>query len=161
MDTCIEIFRITDFAIPLKIINHPVIREKAFEDGAQNIIPDVINEYWLGVRIDNKIIGCYRLHYMSSCTLQLHAFILPEFRKAYSGKAGRALAKYIISKFENITCLVIFVPEGNDNIITHAVKFGFKRIGVVENSFKYKDQIVNQAIFQLTTKQLKEVLWQQ
>ena len=55
-------FRITDYAIPIAILNDPVIKAAIYEDGAVPTVPDIVTEYWIGVEFDGQVIACFRLH---------------------------------------------------------------------------------------------------
>ena len=75
MDTSINCFRITDYVLAASFVR--ACWDETMEDNASDdYVPDIVNELWVGMRADNDIVGCYRLHQLNTSTWQGHAFML-------------------------------------------------------------------------------------
>lgn len=116
------------------------------EDGGDKdrFDPDVDGEVWLLAHDGDKIIGCFNFHALGVCTLQVHAQILPEFRKEYSEKAGRAALEFFYSTGYNR--LFAEVPEIYPNVKRFCEKMGMAQESISVGSYKKNGQIINQHV---------------
>ncbi len=81
----VALHRSFDYSEVLLVLSDKTINNDIYEDTAVFFYPDLINDYWIIAATIKDIIGCYRLHKIGAVTYQVHANILPEFRKKYRG----------------------------------------------------------------------------
>lgn len=128
----IRTFRITDYAIVKKIMTE--CWYEISEDDAPDYLPDIINEYWIGLIAQNEIIGCYRLHSHNSILWEGHVFMLKQHRKKYSVRGLPVMFRWMLThtKFQK---LIASVPEKFGNVIAFLENGGFIREGVNRKAF--------------------------
>lgn len=156
MDLDLKLFRITDYAIPLAILRAPAIQATIGEDGAAPMMPNVINEYWVGVVAGGKLAGCYRLHQLNGVCWQVHAFILPDYRREWSMKASKALLKWAVDSIEDLNKIICEVPAIYPNVIKHVEAQGFTWEGCNRGSFRKHGEIVDQIRFGITKEEITD-----
>jgi len=126
------------------------------EDGVSKdrFDPEVNSEVWLLAHDEDKIIGCFNFHALGVCTLQIHAQILPEYRKEYSEKAGRAALEFFYSTGYNR--LFAEVPEIYPNVKRFCEKMGMTQESISYGSYMKNGEIINQHVMVI----LREALCQ-
>lgn len=136
MDTDIVIKRCFDYSTVLHILENPTIKECILEDGCETVVPDLLNEYWFVMHTTKgELIGGYRLHFSHKHVLQVHALIIPEFRREYSKSCGERLIQWIKAFEPGVTKLYCKVPSLYENIIKHVTHFGFVKEGHLKHCF--------------------------
>ncbi len=116
------------------------------EDGVsmESFSPDMHGEAWLLAHDGDKIIGCFNFHALGVCTLQVHAQILPEYRKEYSEKAGRAALDFFLSTGYNR--LFAEVPVIHPNVKKFCEKMGMTEESISRGSYKKNGEIIDQSV---------------
>lgn len=152
----LKVFRITDYAMVLRILLDPVISDNIYEDGASLSVPDVVNEYWLGIEKDGEVIGCYRLTSFTGAACIVHAFILPKFRKNYSVQAAYEATQWAFDNIRNLNTIIAHVPVVHRNVIWYIESLNWEKIGVIKESFRRDGALVDQALYQITKEKFKE-----
>lgn len=145
----ITIKRITDLAIPLQILSDETIASEIYEDGAQLDVPDIVHEYWLSAALDEKIIGCYRIHSMGAVLWQIHARILPEYRQKWALKASKKLLIWAADNIPNIQRIMCFVPVCHKNVALHCSQVGFRRNGTLQACYVKDGQLIDQDVYSI------------
>lgn len=154
----LEAYRITDFAIPMRIISDPVISEAIHEDGADHYqIPNVIDEFWIGVRINGFTFACFRVHQMTKVSWQIHARVLPEYRKGYSRKAAILSLKWCHDHIDHLRTVVCLVPKIHRDVALFVRRIGFEFCGTVRQSYVKNNDLMNTEIFSINTDRIQEL----
>ena len=104
------------------------------EDNAPPYVPDIVNEFYVGIFHDNCFIGMYRFHQLNSVMWEGHAFILKEHRE-HAVASGHAIQKWIVDNLEGATKVIANVPECFPNVIGFLKKMGFKEQGYNSESY--------------------------
>lgn len=124
--------RIKDAGVVKQIMTHdslwPLISDEGInqDDYAPNM-----DDCWLLMKSGEKTIGLYHIHSHNSVTLEIHAQVLPEYRKEYSQQTGEAALKWIIkSAPENYQKVVARIPVPHMNVIKFTQSFGFQLEGL-------------------------------
>ena len=126
------------------------ITEEIYEDSAYFVIPDIIKEYWIGTFIDEKIIGLYQIQARGAILHEIHARILPQYRKKYSLKSSQYVVRWAFDMIPNINVLMAYVPTAHTNVAKHAQDVGFQYCGVIRNSYMKNGKMCDQEIYSLT-----------
>lgn len=151
----ITLFRLTDYSIALQILYSIGINPEAYEDGVLPEIPDLVEEYWVGILKEGEgIIGCYRLHPMSSVTWQIHARMLMPYRAKFAKKASIAVFKWAVDNIPGVESIMCFVPEVNRNVRLHCHQVGFTKVGELPDSYRKDGKIVSQHIFSINKEKI-------
>lgn len=147
----INAFLITDYLIALSIIKDETIAKAIYEDGELFKIPDVVNEFWIGISLDGVgIIGCYRVHQLGTILWQGHAFMLPQFRKEYSVLATRAAIDFAFDKIPDLQKIMTCVPSLHENVLKHVKLCGFTEESVIKDSYLKNGQIYDRHFLSIT-----------
>jgi hypothetical protein len=150
MDTRLTAYRITDYMIPAAILQQSDIADNIYEDGASFVVPDVVNEFWIGILFRNRTIACYRFHNMSRLTWQVHARVLPEFRNKYGISSSIQALKWMSGHVQDINIICAFIPVVHSNVAKHAHCVGMKLKGILNDSYLKDGKIVDQMIYGIT-----------
>ena len=127
----IEAFRITDYTMAIQPMRE---RWSDFaEDGAELRIPDIVNEYWIGILDSGKYVGFVRLAQMNSVVMDCHICIMHKTGNPvnYALKA----MEWIIDHTPNVQKLVCHVPEFKKGAIKLAKRAGFSMQGFSSDSY--------------------------
>lgn len=143
----INIYRSFNYEEVIFVLSDKTINNDIYEDNAVFRYPDLINEYWLIAATAKEIIGCYRLHQIGAITFQVHANILPSFRKKYSLTASRLLLRWASENIENVKKIVCYIPDCFPNIEKHCLSLGFSKEGTVKKSYLKNGRIIDQHIY--------------
>ncbi len=121
--------------------------------------PDVNDDCWVEMIADGECAGVYHLHALNSCTLKIHAQMLPEFRKEYSLDSGRAILQWIIDNTDDSYQKVVAeVPTIYQNVIKFVIANGFKLEGINRLSYRKSGIIYDQCLMGITRPEIEEFL---
>ena len=127
-----------------EIFTHPDIWETIAEDGQSpdDFEPDVNADCYM-MCIARKLVGFYVLRPINSVTLDIHAQILPEYRRAYSVDSAQAILEWFNTecpdKYQKLVC---DIPEIYPNVRDFCLKVGFKHEGFSVKSYRKNGKIV-------------------
>ena len=140
--------RIYDKAIILSILVK--MWDNICEDGQEsvNFIPDVDGEAWVLIHNNKDSIGLFNFHAHGACTLQVHAHVIPEFRKEHAINAGRAALNWFLET--DYQKLIAYVPDIYPNVAAFCEKMGMKKEGDLTKSHLKNGKLCDQSIFGLT-----------
>lgn len=107
--------------------------------------PDVYADCWLELTTETgKCVGVYSLNPMNCAMLELHAQVLPEFRKEHSHDTGIAVLKWIYEHappgYQKLTAQV---PAIHPNVMRFLESFGFVREGVFTKAYRKNGELVD------------------
>lgn len=143
--------RLWDHRLVVHTINE--LWDEIAEDNAPPYIPDIVNEYYIGIFDDGTYIGMYRFHQINSVLWEGHAFILKEQREHAIG-SGNAIQQWIIDNLTGARKVIANVPECFPNVIGFLKKLGFKEQGYNSQSYS-KNGIVGMYQLGMTVEEMK------
>ncbi len=117
--------------------------------------PDIANEIYLGVEVDGKLAGVYRLHWIGGSCLQGHAHILPDYRKQYSQKSCVMALKWIVDHVRRCEKVDCFVPSVYPNVKQFLAACGFTEEGISRKSFKSDGQMHDRWLMGITREEMQ------
>lgn len=152
----VTIYRITDYAQALSIVQHPVIKEEIKEDGPDDDrMPNIVDEYWLGAELDNKLIGCFRLVPSGRVCYQTHTMFIPGYRRHVIA-AKNLVGKWCLEELEGFQKIYSMVPRCFQNVIKHALNIGFVEEGCLTGSYMKNGNLEDIIILGINRKQMEE-----
>jgi len=157
----VYICRTFDLAEIWAVLDIAEIKRAVFEDGMDNITdftPNVLEEVWLRVWHDDRRIGLFRFHKASSVCLQVHAHILPQFRKQYSLQSARLALSWVVEHISDLQKIIAYCPEKYQNVYAFLKKFGFKDEGFNRESWKVGGKIYGQYLMGLARSEFTKIL---
>jgi len=128
----IECFRLTDYSIAMATMKE--CWEEMCEDDAVLTVPDLINEYWIGVNKDKVYAGFIRVAQVTSVLYECHVCVLKKFRR-YLVEIGVKVYEWILGNIV-IEKLVSNIPEFNKGALSWSKKMGFTFQGSNSNAYK-------------------------
>jgi RimJ/RimL family protein N-acetyltransferase len=161
MDISLIATRTYDSALIKNIMFEPAIFDAVAEDGKDPIDVefDVYADCWVEIRVDEDVIGVYNLHPHNSATLEIHAHILPEFRKKYSLDSGKCILQWVLDKCPEMYQKVIAqVPVIHENVKKFCIANGFKIEGVNRMSYRKNGKLVDQTLLGITRSEIEGFL---
>lgn len=153
----LEAYRITDFVIPMKILSNPTIAKDIYEDGSHDIIPNVVDEYWVGIRQYDLTFACYRIHQMTSVMWQIHARVIPQYRKPYSRKASCLALKWCAENIKGIRTITCMVPKCHRDVMLFVRRIGFHFCGTIQDSYVKNQLLVGTDIFSINVDKIRKL----
>lgn len=150
----IEAYRITDFVIPLSILTNPAIANSIYEDGDHDIVPNVVDEFWVGVRKNGTTFGCFRVHQMTSVMWQIHARIIPCYRRKYSRIAANLALRWCAENIKSLRTITCMVPKCHRDVALYVRRVGFSFCGCIQESYKKNDLLVGTDIFSINIEKI-------
>lgn len=158
MDTSLTAVRTMDFSIAYAITSIPEIFDCISEDGVEDYMPDVVNEFWVLMQTEQgEIAGAYRLHYVSGRTVQIHAHIIPEYRKDYAKLSSIVILDWCITNLD-FDKIVAVIPQKYKNVYHFTKNAGFKDEGFNRSSFMKDGKLIGQYYLGMTKPEVEEVL---
>lgn len=141
------------------IMFHPVIWEKCAEDGQnqEDYDPCTKADCWLIIEAENVNIGMYNIHPHNSTTIEIHAHILPEFRKMYSFESGDMALKWIFGEApEQYQKVIAQIPACYKNVIDFTLAHGFIKEGINRLSDRVDGVLYDQWLLGITRTEIGE-----
>lgn len=156
-----KISRTYDLDIIKKIMFNPVIWKSCAEDGQtqEEYKFEMKAHCWLILEVDEKVIGAYNIHANNAVTLELHAHVLPEFRKQYAFETGDTVLKWILEESpDQYQKLVAQIPAYHKNVIDFTLAHGFKKEGINRLSYKIDGKLYDQCLLGITRSEIEDYL---
>lgn len=150
--------RIQDPEVVKSVLLRPDIMATIAEDDPGELEPDMERNIWLGMLVP-ELIGVYQIERINGITAQLHANVLPEFRKEYSKASGWAALEWVVENLPAIHKLVAVIPVIYPNVRDFTCSFGFKQEGVNRESYLKHGQIHDQWILGITRPEIGVLRW--
>jgi hypothetical protein len=150
----IECFRITDYtlvAIPLRICWDSIA-----EDGQEFRMPDVINNFYIGIIEDGKYVGYVKVQPLTTVMSELHIVINKGFRNIK--KYAVASINFGLEQIPTCMKVVINVAETKRGVIHLVESLGFRHQGYNSDSYMMNGKLVGQVQLGITRNEM-ERLW--
>ena len=140
------------------VMMRPEIWATAAEDGqlAEDHIANVDDTCWLAMWAEGQLIGLYNLHAHNSVTVEIHAHVLPDYRKRFSHDTGVAALQWLMENAAQYKKVVAQVPVIYENVKKFTCSFGFKVEGVNRLSYEKNGELVDQWLLGITQSELEE-----
>lgn len=137
----------------------PEIFSCVAEDGMskEDYEPEVISGCWLVIKDDDTVIGLYYLHAINGVAVQIHAHVLPEFRKEYSRKTGIVALEYLLANTEYKKVIAV-IPVIYENVKKFTESYGFVFEGINRLSYMKNGVLVDQWMLGATRQEISEVI---
>lgn len=153
-------YQITDFMEAYRVISNERIANEIYEDDAERKIPDVYNEFWIGVKAYDELIACYRVHQISAVVWQGHAHVLPQYRRKFSRDATHIALDWCVENVPNLKKIITVIPATFANVSSHLEFLGFEKEGTIKDSYLRLGALVDQYIYTITVSRIKEIKWE-
>lgn len=142
------------------IISTPEIWEQSAEDGVikENFYPgyDALS-VWLLCKLDNKIIGIIYVHNDTSCSINMHPYLIKKYKK-YGREMMNKFFKWFLFQPAELIKLNISIPDHRQVVYNFAKKVGFKDEGINRSSFLKNGIVHDQYQMGLTRKEIEVLL---
>lgn len=147
--------RLTDYIVAKYAIDS--CWDDISEDGIDQYMPDIVNEFWIGLFFEDGLVGCYRLHQINKFTWEGHAFMLPEFRNKYSVIGCLTILNWMVENID-FKKLIASVPKLYPNVMIFLEKIGFKVEGINRKSWTKNGELWDMVNYGLTLSEIKRLL---
>ena len=137
MGSQIVVKRLYDYSLVLGTMDH--IWDDVSEDNVKQFTPDLLNEIWLGLFVNEQYVGMYRFHSLTSVLLEGHVFMLPAHRR-HSLECANEVLKWLCKNTE-FNKIIVNIPECFSNVINFVEALGLKKQGYNSESYK-KDGVL-------------------
>lgn len=128
--------RTFDFSIAYAIANDPQVFSEFTEDGAQEYMPDVVNKSWIVMYTEKEeIAGAYLVAQTQNRVIEIHAFMLPDYRKMYGRLSGKLILEWCV-KNADWDKIVTSIPSTRKSVFHFTKALGFKEEGYNRLSFQ-------------------------
>jgi len=151
--------RTYDVNVIKSVIFDPVIWDCITEDGdhtQDGFDVDTVGECWLVIKNDDLVVAIYNMHALNGVTLQIHAHVLPQYRKDFSRESGLAALRWIINNTD-YQKIVATIPSIYDNVKKFTESFGFIVEGINRLSYKKNGNLCSQWLMGVTRGELEWV----
>lgn len=151
--------RTFDVELIKSVMLHPDIFETVAEDGQEpgDFKINTDSEAWVLMFVGDDLIGVYVFHPHNSVTLEIHAHILPEFRKEHSIESGIMALKWFLEN-GNYKKLIAQVPSVYKNVKNFCLNNGFRVEGINRMSHKKDGQIMDLTLLGITRQEVEDFL---
>ena len=113
--------------------------------------------YYLAVIKNELVIGLYVLHPFNSASLEIHANILPQYRKDFAAQSAEKVLQWfdenVSSEFQK---LVARIPSLYPNVYHFTLKHGFQSEGYLINAVRKHGELHDLHLLGLQRKDLKD-----
>lgn len=135
------------------VLSIPVIADAITEDGCNlDSVPiEPKSVCYLRVSDNNKDVALYVLVPLSACSIEIHAHVLPAFRKTQQGfDSGRFALSWVFSKthYKKVNAQVPTIYE--NNVGAYCELHGLKREGINRCSYVKNDVVHDQIYYGIT-----------
>ena len=140
--------RTLDVGLCLSVLLDDDIFDVISEDGVQieSIKPDVINDYWLSIKVGADVIGVCQLKPKTKTCCEVHIQILPIYRSEHSMSAGYELIDWTRSNTE-FKSVIAEIADIYRNVQRFVLAIGFDVVGNVPNVLTKNGDTHNMTIF--------------
>lgn len=127
-----------------RILTNPEIWDSIAEDGEKVGLfeVDLEKNIFLAVNFFDTCIGLYVLHAFNGCTLEIHANILPAYRKAHAKESGKKVLEWFKEfapeKYEKLTAQI---PSLYPHVYHFTLNRGFNDEGLLTKAYRKKGEL--------------------
>ena len=122
--------RIWDHRIVVHTISE--LWDEIAEDNAPPYVPDIVNEYYVGIYHKKTYIGMYRFNQLNSVLWEGHVFMLD---RKHSVQGAEIIKKWVVENLTDAKKIIVNIPECFSNVIEFVKKIGFEEQGYNSDSY--------------------------
>lgn len=155
----ISIERTFDKDLIRLILTDKRIWDSIAEDGQEAGLfeVDLNKNMFLAVNSGDVCIGIYILHVFNGCTLQIHANLLPEYRKAFATESGEKMLDWFRDNGpKQYEKLIAYIPEIYPHVYHFTMNRGFNDEGRLTKAHRKNGELHDIHILGLERKSLKK-----
>lgn len=139
------------------VFTHPDIWETIAEDTVNTDAFTIKeDELYVSVSVDKTIIGFYSLASRNSIEIDIHAQILPKYRKEYALPSGYAILQWIYMQFPQCLKLTAQIPFKYPNVKAFALSIGFTIEGINRQSYRKHGEVFDQWHLGITREEIRQ-----
>lgn len=140
-----------------EIMIEPSMWATIAEDGQDpgEYSPDMKGTCWLVMRDGDELIALYALDQVNGVMLEIHAQVLHQHRKEYSGATGKAVLQWIVENTD-VAKIIAWVPEIYPNVRDFTVSQGFQIEGTNRKSYLKNGELHDQWLLGITRDEINE-----
>jgi hypothetical protein len=131
-----------------------------WDDMREDNAPDLADwlppkgDHWCEASIDGVRMGVFRAHRYNIATLQLHCYILPEYRK-HRIDLTVSFYRYLLEQCTDpIKKFISVIASKHRNVVRYATEVGMVREGVITKSFAQNGVLYDLVITGITRDQM-------
>lgn len=139
MGDSLEAFRTSDLDVIKYVIANETIISEISSDGKlpASMEIDPVRNCFLVIAVKNEIIGLYIFHPVNSATVEIHANILPEYRKEFADQSLAVALEWLEKELpEAYVKIVANIPDVFPNVYHFALKHGFVEEGRLTQAYR-------------------------
>lgn len=155
----ISIERTHDKELIRLILTDPRIWDTIAEDGEQSGLfeVDLEKNCFLAIKNNDMCIGIYILHPFNGCTLEIHANLLPIYRKEFATESGEKMLDWFRDEGpEKYEKLIAKIPVIYPHVYHFTMNRGFKDEGRLVNAYRKNGELHDIHILGLERNSLKK-----
>ena len=156
-----RIERTFDEQVVKSVMLHPAIWATVAEDDQipGDWEPETDGECWLEVVNGDTLVGLYNFHPTNSTTLEIHAHVLPQYRKDCAFESGDLALKWMLEQApEQYQKVIAQVPTLYGNVIKFTLAHGFTLEGINRLSDRIGGVLYDQYLLGITRNEIQEYL---
>ena len=146
--------QITDPELIKSIITDPELWERLKEDGSNpdDYEPAMTEKaIYLGVYVEDLLIGIFSYHKQHNSTINIHANILQKHRKQYAKEAGRlAITYFAYDTHDTIQKLIAEIPVIYKDVYHFSLNNGLIKEGINRKSILKNGELVDTYMLGIT-----------
>lgn len=155
----IRVEQIWDEELIYSVLKHPEIWKTISNDGQTDdkFFVDVENDdfYYLAIALNEVCIGIYVLHPFNDCTLEIHANVIPYYRKEHAKESGEKILEWFKTQApEKYQKLVARIPSIYPEVYHFTINRGFNDEGRLINGCRKGGSLCDLHILGLERKTL-------
>ena len=128
-----------------KILTSEEVWDSIAEDGQEKGLfeVDLNKNIFLAINSGSTTcLGIYILHVFNGCTLQIHANMLPEHRKAFATDSGKKVLEWFRDNGpEKYQKLIAQIPSLYPHVYHFTLNRGFSDEGLIKNAYRKKGKL--------------------
>lgn len=156
-----RIDRTFDPQIVRSVMCHPAIWETVAEEGIspESWEPEMEADCWLSILRGDDCVGVYSVHPHNTTTLEIHANILPQYRKEYAFESGDLALKWILDEAPaHFQKVIAQIPAVYQNVVDFTLAHGFVIEGINRLSDTIDGVLCDQFLLGITRPEIEEYL---
>lgn len=148
----INCYRITDYQVALDLLREQW--DLVSEDSSQIKVPDIVNEFWIGVSQNEECAGFFRVGAITTVCYECHVCIRKGFRR---------IVDYCLHAFQwcldhipDLQKLICNVPAFKKGVCSLAILVGFEKQGENSAAFMKNGSLHTMIQFGITRSKMED-----
>lgn len=160
MDFSVNIDRTYDINLIRNVVLRPEIWETIAEDGHSpyDYHPDLQRNCFLHVWEDEKTIGLFEFKPVNAVTIDVHPYILPEFRGKKANEAGKLHLEWVYDNLPHCNKIIGNIPTLYKNVKIYSLMLGYREEGYSTASYLKNGEIHDRWYLGITRDEIERQL---